>query len=567
MNASTLIGFYLMLAVVTALAWFLGRYLFRLFETDTPPGYGLWGWMERLLYRVGGVSPDEPMTWWQYLKNLLWLNAVMMVAVYFILVFQQWLPLNPQHFSGMSWDLAFNTAASFIANCNWQAYGGETTLSIGSQMWAIVFLQFTSAATGIAMVLPIIRAFTGAEMQHLGNFHRDFVRALVGLLLPLAFLVGLFWTFQGMPATLSPQVLVHTLAGGIQTIARGPVAALESIKMLGNNGGGFFNVNAAHPFENPTAWTNVESMMAMALIPLSLVFMLGRYLKRPRQSWVIYGVTMAILAALGTLAYAAESAGNPLLHHLLGIGGPNWVGKDTRFGIGGSSFYATLTTAFTTGSVNAMLDSFTPLGGMVPLFLMMLNNVFGSQGAGLMNIIMFLILTVFIAGLMVGRTPELWGKKIEAREIKLAALAMLVHPLIVLVPTALALTTPAALKSVANPAFHGLSEVLYAFASAGANNGSAFAGLNANTPFFNLATGIVILFGRYVSVIAMIALAGSLAAKKITPETSGTLKTETWTFGWIYVGVVMLLGALTFFPGLALGPVAEHLAMLGGKSF
>lgn len=507
------------------------------------------------------------MAWWQYAGHLLALNAVMMVLVYAILRLQAWLPLNARHVPGMPWDLAFNTAASFVTNTNWQAYAGETALSIGSQMWAIIFLQVTSAATGLAMVLPVIRAFTGAEMKTLGNFYRDFVRAVVAVFLPLAFLLGLLWTWQGIPSTLSASVVVHTFTGAVQTIARGPVAALESIKLLGTNGGGFFNVNAAHPFENPTPWTNMEQMMAMALVPIALVFALGHYLKNMRQVWVIYGVTMVAIVLLGLLAYAAEAQGNPLIHHLLGILGPNWEGKETRFGIGGSSFYATMTTAFTTGSVDAMHDSFTPLGGLVPLYLMTVNNVFGSVGAGLLNIIMYLIVTVFIAGLMVGRTPEIWGKKIEAREIKLASLSMLVHPLIVLVPTALALVNPSALTSILNPAFHGLSEVLYAFTSGAANNGSAFAGLNANTPFYNLSMGIVILLGRYISVIAMLALAGSVAQKKQVPLTSGTLKTDTWTFGWSYVGVVVLVGALTFFPGLALGPIAEHLAMWAGKLY
>ncbi len=567
MKFSVLAGYGLMLACLSILAFYLSRYLYRLFEDPAPPGHRLWGWLERALFRAAGVNPEESQPWWRYAQNLLVFNLVLMVLVYAILRLQAVLPLNPERVGGMPPDLAFNTAASFVTNTNWQAYAGEVSLSIGSQMWAITFLQVVAAATGIAMVLPVLRAFRGAELTHLGNFYRDLVRIILGLLLPLSFLLALLFVAQGVPETLSPAVLAHTIYGGIQTIARGPVAGLESIKMLGTNGGGYFNANAAHPFENPSPLTDVESMMAMGLIPVALVFTLGRYLKNMRQAWVVYGVTMFAVVAFGILAYAAESHGNSIMHHLLGILGPNWEGKETRFGIGDSAFYATLTTSFTTGSVNAMHDSFTPLGGLVPLYLMSVNTVFGAVGSGLLNIIMFLILTVFIAGLMVGRTPEIWGKKIEAREIKLASVAMLVHPLIVLVPTALALTNPVTVASILNPAFHGLSEVLYAFTSAAANNGSAFAGLNADTTFYNLAIGIVMLMGRYISVIAMLALAGSVAVKKRAPVTSGTLKTDTWAFGWTYVGVTVLVGALTFFPGMALGPIAEQLAMVAGKLY
>jgi K+-transporting ATPase ATPase A chain len=567
MSAAVLAGYGLMLAVLTVLAWYLSRYLYRLFEDERPPGYRLWGWLDRLIHRLSGVDPSQSVPWWRYLQQLLLFNLALLLMVYAILRLQGHLPLNQGHVPAMSPALAFNTAVSFVTNTNWQAYAGETSLSIGSQMWAITFLQVVAAATGVAMVLPVLRAFAGAELKRLGNFYRDVLRVVLGLLLPLSCLLAILWILQGMPATLSPDVVVHTLSGSMQTIARGPVASLEAIKMLGNNGGGFFNANAAHPFENPTPLTDVESMMAMGLLPMSLVFTLGRYLKNMRQAWVVYTVTTVALVVFGVAAYAAEAHGNTILHHLAGVLGPNWEGKETRFGIGDSSFYATITTAFTTGSVNAMHDSFTPLGGLVPLYLMTVNSVFGSVGAGLLNIIMFLIVTVFIAGLMVGRTPEIWGKKIEAREIKLASVAMLVHPLIVLVPTALALTNPAALASVANPVFHGLSEILYAFTSGAANNGSAFAGLNANTTFYNLAIGIVMLLGRYVSVIAMLALAGSVALKKRTPVTAGTLKTDTLAFGWTYVGVTVLVGALTFFPGMALGPLAEQLAMLAGRLY
>lgn len=567
MRGSVLVGYGLMLAVLSLFAYFLAPYLHRLFEDPHPPGHRLWAWLERLLYRLGGVDPDESQPWWRYAQHLVVFNLVLMLIVYAILRLQRVLPLNPLHVGGMSPALAFNTAASFVTNTNWQAYAGEVSLSVGSQMWAITFLQVVAAATGIAMVLPVLRAFAGAELSSLGNFYRDLVRIVLGLLLPLSFLVALLFVAQGIPATLSPEAIAHTIYGTLQTIARGPVASLESIKLLGTNGGGYFNANSAHPFENPGPWTNVEEMMAMGLIPISLVFTLGRYLQNLRQAWVIYGVTIFAVVLFGVLAYAAEAHGNPIIHHRLEILGPNWEGKETRFGIGGSAFYATLTTAFTTGSVNSLHDSLTPLGGLVPLYLMSVNTVFGAVGAGLLNIVMFLVLTVFIAGLMVGRTPEIWGKKIEAREIKLASLAMLVHPLIVLVPTALALTNPAARASILNPAFHGLSEVLYAFTSAAANNGSAFAGLNANTTFYNVAIGVVMLLGRYVSVIAMLALAGSVAAKKRVPVTSGTLKTDTWAFGWTYVGVTVLVGALTFFPGMALGPIAEQLAMVAGRLY
>ncbi len=567
MATAVLLGYGLLIAILTVAAWYLSRYLYGLFEEARPRGYRLWGWLERFIYRLCGIDPDRSVPWWRYLQQLLLFNLILFILAYALLRLQGHLPLDATHAPAMAPALAFNTAASFVTNTNWQAYAGETALSIGSQMWVITFLQVVAAATGVAMVLPLLRAFAGAELARLGNFYRDLVRVVLGLFLPLSFLLAIVWILQGVPSTLSASVVVHTLSGSLQTIARGPVASLESIKMLGTNGGGFFNANAAHPFENPTPLTNVESMMAMGLVPMALVFALGRYLKNMRQSWVLYIVTVFALVAFGVAAYAAEAHGNTIVHHLLGLRGPNWEGKETRFGIGDSSFYATFTTAFTTGSVNAMHDSLTPLGGLVPLYLMTVNSVFGAVGAGLMNIMMLLIVTVFIAGLMVGRTPEIWGKKIEAREIKLASVAMLVHPLIVLVPTALALTNPNALASIANPAFHGLSEILYAFTSAAANNGSAFAGLNANTTFFNLAVGIVMLLGRYVSAIAMLALAGSVAVKKRTPVTAGTLKTDTLAFGWTYVGVTVLVGALTFFPGMALGPVAEQLAMLAGRLY
>jgi len=564
------VGALLVLAVVSVAAYPTGVYMFRVFTGQRTFGDRLLKPMEAFLFRLAGVDATREMTWKQYYRSILLLNLPMGLLAYAILRLQTHLPLNPDGLGVLSWHLAFNTAASFLANCNWQAYGGEQTLSYFSQMAAIVFLQFATPATGMVMAIGFIRAL-GQRRQTIGNFYADYLRALTRVLIPLSLLLAIILVAAGTPATLSGAAVAHPLQGGMQTISRGPVAALEAIKQLGTNGGGFFNANSAHPFENPTWLTNVLEIVAMSLLPTALVFTFGKTVDAQstdrvkvgmRQAWILYGVTMTLLVACFFVVLGSELGGNPALAHALGIRpAPNLEGHELRFGQALTALFVTNTTAYTTGAVNTMHDSLTPLAGGTALLLMLINAVFGGKGVGLINMLMLLIITVFVSGLMVGRTPQFLGKKIESPEIRLATIAMLIHPLIILSPAAFALVHKIGTSSLANPGLHGLSEILYAFASAAANNGSAFAGLNANTPFFNVSLGWVILVGRYLSVAAMFALAGSLAGKHPAPVTVGTLRTDTWSFGWIYVAVLIVIGALTFLPVLALGPIGEQLAM------
>ncbi len=565
MTFTGLLGDALFLVVLTAVAVPLGRYMYRVMEGERTFLDRIFDPVERAIFRISGIDAQKGMDWRKYVIAFLLSNLVMAVLVYLILVFQTSLPLNPAKLGPITPTTIFNTVASFIANCNWQVYAGETTLSNFSQ-WALQYLQFTSPASGMIVAVAFARGFV-ANRPDLGNFYRDFVRSLTRIFLPIAFVAAVVLVALGVPDTLGGPVVAHTLSGLTQVISRGPVAAFEAIKQLGTNGGGFFNANSAHPFENPGPWTNLIEEFLMALLPTSLVFTFGHYIKNIKQAWVLYGVTMFLLVGLLVLVYSAEASGNPLLRHVLGVAGPNWEGKETRFGIAGSSLFTSLTTAYTTGAVNNMHDSLTPLGGLVPLFQMMLNSVFGGKGAGLLNMLMFVIISVFVTGLMVGRTPELFGKKIEAKEVIAASVAFLIHPLIILWPTAIALSTAAGKAGILNPGFHGLSEVVYAYASSAANNGSAFAGLAASSPFYAISTGIVILLGRYLSMILMLYIAGSLLKKKTVPVSPGTLRTDTWTFGTVFLGVELIMGALTFFPVVALGPIAEQLAMLAGKVF
>ncbi|MDA8344596.1 MAG: potassium-transporting ATPase subunit KdpA [Thermaerobacter sp.] len=565
MTIRGLLGDALFLAVLTAVAVPVGTYIYRVMEGQRTLLDRLLDPFDRLIYRVAGIDPERGMDWRGYAIAFLLSNLVMAIVVYLVLVFQTSLPLNPARIGPIAPTTIFNTVVSFISNCDWQVYSGETALSYLSQ-WALQFLQFTSPASGLLVAIAFARSFTPGRTD-LGNFYRDFVRSLTRIFFPIALLFAIALLATGVPDTLGGAVTAHTLSGGVQTISRGPVAAFEAIKQLGTNGGGFFNANSAHPFENPTPISNLIEEFLMALLPTALLFTFGNYIKNRKQAWVLYGVTMGLMVVLLLVLYSAEAGGNPILQHLLKVSGANWIGKETRFGIAGTSLFATLTTAYTTGAVNAMHDSLLPLGGIVPLFQMMLNAVFGGVGAGLLNILMFVILAVFVTGLMVGRTPELFGKKIEAREVKAAAAAMLIHPLIILWPSAIALASAAGLAGIFNPGLHGLSEVVYAYTSAAANNGSAFAGLGASSPFYAITTGIVILLGRYPSMLLMLYIAGSLAGKKTVPASPGTLRTDTWTFGVVYMGVLLIVGALTFFPALALGPIAEQLAMLAGKVF
>ena len=554
-----------MVALILLLAIPLGGYIYRVFTGQRNWLEPIYAPVERVIYKLVGINPAAEMDWKSYVKTWLLVQFIMAIFVYLIFVFQGVLPLNPDHIKGMSWDLAFNTAASFITNTNWQNYAGEQSMSYLGQMIAITYLQFTSAAAGVVAVIAFVRSIVANKGKTLGNFWVDYVKVHTRILLPLAFVLAIVFVGLGLPETLSGAQVAHTLQGGTQTISRGPVASLEAIKQLGTNGGGYFNANSAHPFEDPTALTTVLEILAMALIPASLISTFGKFIKDRKQAAVLYVFLTGLLLVGAFTVYASETAGDPLVHHLLGIAGGNMEGKEVRFGQSLSSIFVAATTAFTTGAVNTMHDSLTPLGGLVPIVFMMFNSVFGGIGVGLLNILMFLIIAVFLSGLMVGRTPEIFGKKIEAREIKLATAAMLVHPFVILVPTAIALVTKAGTSSMLNPGLHGFSEVLYAFTSGAANNGSAFAGLNGNTVFYNVAIGLVMLFGRYVSMVAMFAMAGSLVKKAVIPETTGTLKTNTYSFGVVFLAVVVIVGALTFFPAVAVGPIGEHLQMIAGQ--
>lgn len=564
MTAAGILGILVVMALILIIGIPFGGYLYRVFTGSHSTMEVVYGPTERLLYRLIGVNPSVKMDWKAYVRALLLTNLVMALFAYVVFRLQGVLPLNPDHVPGMSWSLAFNTAASFVTNTNWQNYAGEQSMAYIGQMLAITFLQFTSAATGVVAAVAFARAIVSNRQAEVGNFWVDMVRLIVRVLIPMAFVLAIVFVALGIPATLSGAAVVHTLQGGVQTISRGPVASLEAIKQLGTNGGGFFNANSAHPFEDPSALTTVLEMLAMTVIPTALISMFGRFIRNRRQATILYAFLFSVLLIGVFVIYGSEAAGNPILAHKLGIVGANMEGKEVRFGPALSSLFTGITTAFTTGAVNNMHDSLTPLGGLVPMLFMMFNTIFGGAGAGLLNILMFLVITVFLSGLMVGRTPEIFGKKIEAREIKLATAAMLVHPFIILVPVAIALTIHAGTSSILNPGLHGVSEVLYAFTSSAANNGSAFAGLNGNTTFYNVSLGLVMLIGRYVSILALFAMAGSLAKKAVIPESSGTLKTDTFSFGLVFLAVVVIVGALTFFPAMALGPIGEHLQMWSG---
>jgi len=549
----------IVLIVVLFLAVIMGRYISQAFSLEGTRLDSIFGGIEKGIYKLGGISTLE-MTWKQYAKALLLSNIVMFGIGYLIVRMQGFLPGNPSNIAGMDPLLSFNTISSFLTNTNLQHYSGESGLSYFSQMSVIMYLMFTTPATGLALCIAFFRGLTGKRT--IGNFYVDLVRAHTRILIPLSVIVGILLIAQGVPQTLHATVQATTIEGIQQQIARGPVAALESIKHLGTNGGGFFGVNSAHPFENPTPLTNVLEIISMFLIPASLPFAFGHMAKSRKQGWIFFSAMALMFVAFLSLAYIAESNGNPALEKIgLSQSEGSMEGKEVRFGIAQSALFTTVTTAATTGTVNNMHDTLTPLGGIVPLGLMMLNCVFGGDGVGTINILMYAILAVFLAGLMVGRTPEFLGRKIEGKEMKLIAITILVHPIIILLPTACALVTSMGSSAISNAGFHGISQVLYEFTSSAANNGSGFEGLGDNTPFWNVSTGIVMLLGRYLSMIAMIAVAGSLLAKKPVPETLGTFKTDNSTFMVILVSTVLIVGALTFFPVIALGPIAEWLTI------
>jgi len=595
MNASSWGLLALFLAALLAAAWPLGLWLARLYAGRLP------GWMHRVeapLYRLAGTSADTNMKWSQYALALLAFNALGVVAVYALQRLQVWLPLNPAGMAAISPDSAFNTAISFVSNTNWQGYAGESTMSYLTQMLVLAVQNFFSAATGIAVVFALFRGFAARATGAIGNFWVDITRVTAWLLLPLSLVFAVFLVGQGVIQNFDAYKDVSTLEAtsyqqpkngpdgqalkddkgnpvmedaktSTQTLAMGPVASQEAIKMLGTNGGGFFNANSAHPYENPTALSNFFQMLSIFLIPAALCFAFGRAVGDTRQGWAVLAAMTLIFVVAVVAITPAEQAGNPLLPPLgvdqaasaLQAGG-NMEGKETRFGINASSLFAVITTAASCGAVNAMHDSFTPLGGMVPMVMMQLGEVvFGGVGTGLYGMLIFAILAVFIAGLMIGRTPEYLGKKIESHEMKLTSIAILVTPILVLAGTAVAVLAGAGKAGIANPGAHGFSEILYALTSAGNNNGSAFAGLSANTPFYNTLLGMVMWLGRFGVIVPVLAIAGALAAKKRLPVTAGTMPTHGPLFVLLLIGTVLLVGLLNYVPALALGPVVEHLML------
>ena len=553
--------------LVTMITSPLGLYLTRVFNGERTPLTPLLRPVERGLYALAGIDESREQHWLTYTFAMLMFHIGGFLILYGLMRLQGMLPLNPAGMSAATPDLSFNTAVSFITNTNWQNYGGESTLSYLVQMLGLTHQNFLSAATGIVLAVAMIRGFSRNSAKTVGNFWIDLTRCTLYVLLPICILYTLFLVWQGIPQTLSPYVEATTLEGAKQTIAVGPVASQVAIKMLGTNGGGFFNANAAHPFENPTALSNFVQMLSIFAIGAALTNVFGRMVGDVRQGWAIF-TAMAVLFLAGVfVTYWAEAHGNDAFT-ALGLSGGNMEGKEVRFGIAASSLFAVITTAASCGAVNAMHDSFTALGGMIPLLNIELGEIIvGGVGAGLYGMLLFVVLAVFVAGLMVGRTPEYVGKKIEAKEVKMAMLAILILPLMYLGFTALAVVYPPAVASIANPGPHGFTEVLYAYTSQTGNNGSAFAGLTGNTLFYNVTGAVAMLVGRFWMIIPAMAIAGSLAEKKSVPPSSGTFPTHGAMFVGLVVGVILIVGGLTFFPALALGPIAEHFAMGAGTLF
>jgi K+-transporting ATPase ATPase A chain len=563
------IGFFcLVLLLVTKP---MGLYILRVYE-------GRMRWLapvERALYRLGGIDPEEDQHWTRYAAALLLFSGATMLATYLVLRLQGVLPLNPQRFGGVVDRQAFETASSFTTNTNWQSYSGESTMSYLSQMTQLAFHNFVSGAVGLAAAVALVRGLARRSAGRIGNFWVDLVRGTLYLLVPLSIVLALVFVQQGVIQNFKPYDVVTTVEGAKQTLAMGPVASQEAIKQLGTNGGGFFNANSAHPFESPTPLTNFLSMLAIFIIPAGLVHTFGKMVMRPRHGWAIWSAMFIVFIAGVAVTYASEARGNPV-HAAHGVDvhasalqpGGNMEGKETRFGIANSALYAVVTTAASCGAVNAMHDSFTPLGGLVPMVNIQLGElIFGGVGSGLYGMLVFVVLTVFIAGLMVGRTPEYLGKKIGSREVRMAMLYVLVFPAVVLGLTALSAVVAPGLKGLNNAGPHGLSEILYAFTSTAGNNGSAFAGLTGSTYYYNTLLGLNMLVGRFAMMVPMLALAGFMAERKIAPETAGTFPVDTPLFVGLLISVILIVGALTYFPVLALGPVVEQLLMNAGRLF
>jgi len=568
------IGVYLL--AILAVTPPLGRFMTRVFNRERTWLDPVLGPLERAIYRLTGVNASHEMRWTEYAFAMLAFSVVSMIVLYLMLRTQQWLPWNPQHFAAIPAALAFNTAASFTTNTNWQAYSGESAMSYFTQMAGLAFHNFVSAATGIALAVAFIRGIAQREKDTLGNFWVDLVRCTLWILLPVCIVGALFLVSQGVVQNLRPYDVVTTVEGAKQTIAQGPVASQEIIKEFGTNGGGFFNANSAHPFENPTPLSNFFEMFCIFAISAGLTFTLGDMTGSRRHGWAVWAAMAFLFLAGVTTAYWAEARGNPILtqagaSQLVTAGSPggNMEGKEVRFGIANSALFATVTTDASCGAINSWHDSFTPLGGLVPLTNIMLGEViFGGVGAGLYGILIFVVLSVFIAGLMVGRTPEYLGKKIESYDVQMAMLVVLVFPLTILAFSAISSVSPSfGTSSILNPGPHGLSETLYAFTSATGNNGSAFGGLNANTNWYNVSIGTAMLIGRFLMIIPMLAVAGNLGRKKRVPPSPGTFPVTTPLFAALLVSVVVIVGALTFFPALSLGPIVEHLMMLDGKVY
>ena len=566
---SDLLQFAIYVVLVTALAWPLGLYMVRVFKGDRTFLSPVLGPVERAFYGIAGIRADEEQHWTRYAYAVLAFHFFGWLLLYAIFRLQDVLPWNPQGLPALSEHLSFNTAVSFMTNTNWQSYGGETTMSYFSQMVGLTTQNFVSAASGIAIGVAVIRGFAGRQIKTIGNFWVDLTRCTLYVLLPLALVAALVLVWQGVPQNMDSYVAATTLEGAQQTIAQGPAASQIAIKQLGTNGGGFFNANSSVPYENPTPLSNMIECVYILLIGAAFCFMFGRWVLNMRQGLAIFGAMMLLfLLALG-LTYGSEMHGNTLLSSLPIDQSAGYLeGKEVRFGTGLSSLWATATTAASNGSVNAMHDSFTPLGAVGPLLQMEIGEVvFGGVGSGFYGMLVFVILTIFLAGLMVGRTPEYLGKKIEAKEVALSIVTFLVMPLGVLGFSALAAVLPDGLASVQDRGPHGLTEILYAYSSGTGNNGSAFAGLNANTPFYNTTLGIAMLLGRFVFIVPLLAIAGSLGAKKTVPPSAGTFPTHTPLFAGLLAVVTLIIGALTFFPALALGPLAEHFEMLARHSF
>lgn len=556
---SEILGVIAMFVITLVLAIPLGKYIAKVYGNQKTFLDFLFNPIEKLFYRISGINPENGMNWKQNMLALLAINFFWFLIGMFVFMNQSWLPLNPDNNPDQTADLAFNTTLSFLVNCNLQHYSGESGVSYLGQLY-LMFLQFTTAATGMAAVAHVFVAFRDKQTENLGNFFNFFTKSITRILFPISVIIAMILMANGTPMTFNGKDHITTVEGKTVDVSTGPVAAFVPIKHLGTNGGGFFGANGSHPLENPTYITNMTEMIAQMLIPFALVFAFGYFINRRKLGWTIFGVMTIGFLALAVANIAIETAGNPLVQKMgadISLG--NMEGKEIRFGSAASAYWSIATTVISTGSINSMHDSYMPLSGMNMMLAMMINCFYGGVGVGILNYFVFIILAVFISGLMVGRTPEFLGKKIEAKEMKIAMIIALLHPFLILVGTALASYMPEfGAKTLNNPGFHGFSEMLYEYTSASANNGSGFEGLGDNTPWWNISTGIVLIFARFLPIIGPVAIAGLLARKKFIPESSGTLKTDTPTFGFMTLMVILLVAALAFFPALTLGPIAEH---------